>query len=229
MPSYPLGSLTLDQLRELVELRDRGIQQGGWDDRERGELTHDEQVFLSVVHQHLLSQKAHLLNEATIWARAIYPLLSLAERDNVRAYAEVTLSATLGRGDLRGEVDGALATMGINSQAVSPYLVVVEAKRGVEGNDPMAQLLGGLLCAAWQNHRRRARPEHRLYGAYTIADVWNFVDCTVTGLSDEQPVMIMAGSREYTERTEAASILLLLKALVAEQVEGDGRGVMEGT
>jgi hypothetical protein len=216
MATYALGTLTLDQLRELVEIQDRGIQQAAWTAREQGELGERERVMLSVVHDHLSSTKAHLLNEATIWARAIYPLLALAERDNVRAYAEVSLSAVLPRGELRGEIDGALATMGVNSQAIAPYLVVVEAKRGVEGNDPVAQLLGAMLCAAWQNQRRSPRLEQRLYGAYTIADVWNFVECTVSGLDGERPLLTTTGSREYTERSEADRILLLLKSLVAE-------------
>lgn len=218
MPSFTLGTLTIEQLREIVDIRYQGIRQEIWDSRTTGEIGERERVFLSVIHDHITSQKAHLLNEATIWSRAIYPLLALAERDNIRAYAGVPLSATLGKGDLRGEVDGALATMGISSQAVSPYLVVIEAKRGVESNDPMAQLLGGLLCAAWQNHQRKPRPEHRVHGAYTIADVWNFVEARISGFGGEELVMTTISSREYTERTEATSILLLLKTLVAEQL-----------
>jgi hypothetical protein len=218
MASHSFVDLTLDRLREFVELRDQGIQQHLWDERRGGDLTEREQVFVSVLCEHLLSERTTLLNEATIWARAIYPLLELAERDDVRAYAEVSLSAKLGYGELRGEVDGELATRGLDAQAVSPYLVVVEAKRGVEGTDPIAQLHGALLCAAWQNQRRQPLPEHRIYGAYTVADTWSFVECTATGLDEARPTMTTAGSREYLERTEATTILLVLKSLVAEQL-----------
>jgi hypothetical protein len=219
MSTYALGQLTMDQLGELVDVQDQGVLPGLWDDRPLGQLAEDEQASLAALRRRLVSFKTHLVNEATIWARAIYPLLAMAERDNICAFSGVPLSATLGRGELRGEVDGALARMGIEAEAAPPYFLVVEAKRGIEGHEPLAQLIGGLLCAAHRNHRRRPKAEHVLYGVYTIADVWTFMRLTVAGLDGERPVVTTAFSREYTEKTEAGTILLLLKSMVAELLE----------
>jgi|HubBroStandDraft_4_1064222.scaffolds.fasta_scaffold232994_2 hypothetical protein len=216
MSSYTLGTLTLAQLEGLVEIQDRGVAPGIWEDRELGALPERELSWLADLRERLVSYKTSLVNEATLWARAIYPLLVLAERDNIKAFSAVPLSTTLGRGELRGEVDGAMAWMGIEGDAQSPYLVVVEAKRGVEGHDPVAQLLGGLLCAARKNHQSRSRGEHVLYGVYTIADLWTFVKVTFTDLDGDRPVMTTVFSREYMEKTEAARILLLLRSMVGE-------------
>jgi hypothetical protein len=206
----------MDQLGELADVEDRGIVNDLWEERGRGPLSAREESLLAEVHERLVSIKTLLVNEATLWARAIYPLLVLAERDNIRAFAEVPLSAAFGRGELRGEVDGALASMGIEGEATPPYLLVVEAKRGIEGHEPVAQLLGGLLCAARKNHKQRPRAEHLLYGVYTVAQVWTFVQATVTDLDGERPRVVAAFSGEFSEKTEATTILLLLKSVVAE-------------
>ncbi|MFO0760728.1 MAG: hypothetical protein U0359_29890 [Byssovorax sp.] len=216
MTTYSLGQLTLSELEGLATVVDRGTVTEIWDEQRAGELGAREQLLLDELRGRLLSYKTQLVNEATIWARAIYPLLVLAERDNVRAFAGVPLAAKLPKGELRGEVDGALARMGIEGDAAPPYLLVVEAKRGVEGHDPVAQLLGGLLCAAVRNHAHRAKAEHVLYGVYTIADVWTMVRVVVSGLDGEQPVITTVSSREYTEKTEADVILRLLKGMVVE-------------
>lgn len=128
------------------------------------------------------------------------------------------MSATLPRGELRGEVDGALAHEGLGAEVTPPYLLIVEAKRGVENHDPVAQLIGGLVCAAWQNKRAHAQEEQHLAGAYTVSDLWTFVEAWVTALDSEQPKVRVVFSREYTEKTEAAAILCILKALVEEML-----------
>jgi hypothetical protein len=215
MATYPLGQLKMNQLVELAEIQDRGVLPDLWEDRPLAPLAEDEQVVLAVLCKRLVAHRTILVNEATIWARAIYPLLVLAERDNICAFAEVPLGATFARGELRGEVDGALARMGIEGEPVPPYLLVVEAKRGVEGHDPVAQLIGGLLCAAQKNHQHTPETEHVLYGAYTVADVWTFVEVTISGLDGERPRVMFAGSREYVEKLEAGVILRLLKSMVA--------------
>ncbi len=221
MPTYPLADLSLEQLGELCELQHRGVCPGFWDDRPLGDLTEDEQRFLATLRKHIVPYSVHLANEATIWARAIYPLLLLAEQDDIRAFSSVPLRGQLPSGELRGEVDGAMAHIGIQADAQPPYLVVVEAKRGVEASDPVAQLLGGLLCAAVKNQKKRPRAEQRLYGAYTVADVWTFLQATVTGLDEGRPAMTTIASREYTEKTEADLILRLLKSMVAELVAAE--------
>jgi hypothetical protein len=67
-----------------------------------------------------------------------------------------------------------------------------------------------------QNHKRRPSAEQRLYGAYTVADVWTFLQGTVTGLDEGRPAIVTVASREYTEKTEASLIVRLLKSMVAE-------------
>jgi hypothetical protein len=221
MPTYPLAELSMDQLGELCELEHRGVCPGLWDERSLGDLTEDEQSFVATLRKHIVPYSVHLANEATIWARAIYPLLLLAEQDDIRAFSGVPLRAQLPAGELRGEVDGAMAHIGIQADAQAPYLVVVEAKRGVEAHDPVAQLLGGLLCAAAKNQKKHPHAAQRLYGVYTVADVWTFLQATVTGLSDGRPAMTTVASREYMEKTEASLILRLLKSMVAELVAGE--------
>ena len=111
------------------------------------------------------------------------------------------MSATLPRGELRGAVDGALAHEGLGAEVTAPYLLIVEAKRGVENQDPVAQLIGGLVCAAFQNQRDHARDEQHLAGAYTVSDLWTFVEAWVTALDSDQPKVRVVFSREYTEKT----------------------------
>jgi hypothetical protein len=112
-----------------------------------------------------------------------------------------------------------MAPEGIDQEVTPPYLLIVEAKRGVEGHDPVAQLAGGPLCAAWQNHRLRPQSDQRIYGAYTVADVWTMVQAEISGLDGERPRMTLGFSREYMEKTEAPTILRLLKSMVARLLE----------
>jgi hypothetical protein len=110
-----------------------------------------------------------LLNEATIWARAIYPLLLLGERGAIRARAEVSLSATYRQFQISGIVDGALGKT-IAARMVAPFLVVVEAKRGIEGSDPIPQLYGEMLAASRLNWQLDQQEPQAIYGCYTITD-----------------------------------------------------------
>jgi hypothetical protein len=223
MPIYALSELTSEKLQELVDVCNRDVDSIAWEGRERGSLSEDEQHSLATLRRYLLSIKMHLINEATLWGRAIYPLLMLAERDHIRAYARVPLQAVLPKGTIRGEVDGALAHLGLGAEVVPPYLVIMEAKRGIEGQDPVAQLVGGLLCAAWANQKKHPQKEQRLYGAYTIADAWTFVEMLATGLDAERPSLTLTFSREYTEKSEAATILCILKFLVADLLAVQGQ------
>ncbi len=216
MATYALAQLKMKDIAEFCEIEDSGVLPHLWDDRKIVPLSDEEIAFIVVLRRWLTAYKTHLVNEATIWARAIYPLLALAERDNIRAFSAVPLSATFPWGELRGEVDGALAHMDIEASAAAPYFVVVEAKRGVEGHDAIAQLLGGILCAASRNHKHDNRDEHVLYGVYTIADVWTFIQVKISGLDSARPRIKTAFSREYMEKTEAFIILQLMKSMLIE-------------
>jgi hypothetical protein len=59
----------------------------------------------------------------------------------------------------------------------SPYIVVVETKRGIDNQNPLFQLYGQLLAAAhlnWENENQEHSPQE-IFGCYTIADSWTFV------------------------------------------------------
>ena len=51
------------------------------------------------------------------------------------------------------------------------------------------------------------------YGVYTIADVWTFVRGQIDW-NPPKPVMRVLASREYTEKTEAATLLGILGSIV---------------
>jgi hypothetical protein len=50
-------------------------------------LNEAEQQELQRLRLRLWNHRTLLMNEATIWARGIYPLLSLAEQGNIQAWA----------------------------------------------------------------------------------------------------------------------------------------------
>ena len=80
-----------------------------------------------------LNVAVDLMDEATVWARAIYPLLLLAEHGRIQVWSEVALKAKYANFELEGIVDGLLehTASGLIS---TPYLIVVEAKHGVEAS-----------------------------------------------------------------------------------------------
>ncbi|MCP4695444.1 MAG: hypothetical protein GY862_01145, partial [Gammaproteobacteria bacterium] len=71
-------------------------------------LGEEEQRQVQVIRSHLLNYQVHLMNEATVWSRAIYPLLLLAERKSVQAWAEVSLCACYKNFIIEGIADGVL-------------------------------------------------------------------------------------------------------------------------
>lgn len=217
MKTYPLNDASMTLLAEIVTIVHEPMQQESWESlaQVKTPSNEEEQILLKAITSKLLYYKTQRVNEATIWARAIYPLLVLAERDSIRAWAGIPLGSTFGDIELRGELDGALAAS-VDEEVSTPYLVVVEAKRGVAGRDPMAQLLASLLCAGKRNEEEGAGGKE-LFGCYTIADVWTFFRATFEW-SQPRPVMRVLSSREYTEKTEAPTILAILKAIVGRAV-----------
>lgn len=79
------------------------------------------------------------MNEATIWARGIYPLLLLAEQGNIEAWAGVAMRATYPQFEIEGIADGVLGKC-VSGFIETPYLIVVEAKRGLEAPNRVYQL-----------------------------------------------------------------------------------------
>lgn len=206
--------ITLDDIETLVTLRDHGIRAEPWDELSRGELTETEQRIVDYIATDLRHFEPSLVNEATVWGRAIFPLLVLAEAEGVQARAQVSLNVRLGEVDLAGSCDGALGKP-YGSRLRAPFLIVVEAKRGVEGSDPLAQLHGEMLAAASLNAHESGKSSQRMHGCYTVAANWTFVRADITGLDTGRPTFSVVSSPEINEKTEAVSIVKILKSIVA--------------
>jgi hypothetical protein len=213
MNKLTLSNLSLADLKRVVKLQEKGIGQHPWTDVDTIMLNENEQYRLNELERILKSDPVHLLNEATIWARAIYPLLQLAERNDIRALAGVSLQACYAQFTIEGIADGVMGRSVIG-RIDYPYLVMVEAKRGIEGQNPVAQLYGELLAAARLNWENLPQEPQETFGCYTIADSWTFVRATVAAIETDHPAITTEHSQEYTEKTDAAQILKTLKFII---------------
>lgn len=221
MRRLPFTQLTFDDLRGLARIDDRGLSAQPWEDLARAELTAEEQRVVDYVSHDLRRFQPSLVNERTVFARAIFPLLVLAEAEGVQALADVNLIARVGETELCGTADGALGRA-VAGELRAPFLVVVEAKRGVEGTSPVPQLYGEMLAAAALNVQETGCASQALYGCYTVADNWTFVRMMAEALDTPQPNLSLITSPELNEKVEAATIARILKAIVAEHRRGRG-------
>jgi hypothetical protein len=208
------SQLTWDDIASLVKLSEQRIQREPWEELARGELSDIEQRIIEHVTAGLRRIQPSLANEATVWSRAIFPLLYLAETERIVAQSEVPLTARLDDVELTGTADGAFGTS-IRGELRAPFLIVVEAKRGVEAYNPVAQLYGEILAAACLNAEETGRAQQQIYGAYTVGDNWTFVRADAAGLDGPRPSMSVVSSWEINERIEAATIVKILKSIVA--------------
>ena len=213
------AQLTRDDFLRLIRFHDHGARQEPWDELAKGEVTEKEQAFIDYVLAGLQRISPTLVNEATVWGRAIFPLLWLAETEGVVAQADVPLVARIGDVELAGSADGAFGTP-IAGELSAPFLIVVEAKRGVEGYNPVMQLYGELLAAACLNARETGEVSQRIYGCFTVAATWTFVRADIAGLDGERPSFTVVSSSELSEKLEAATIVRILKSIVAQRRRG---------
>ena len=214
METLLIGKLNFENLASFVEIQEKANTNPSWAAVEAAELTNDETVQADFITQRLAAEPAHLLNEATIWARAIYPLLVLGEYGEIRARAEVPLSAQYQKFYINGIADGAMGKA-IGSRVVAPFLVILEAKRGIEGSDPIPQLYGEMLAAARLNWQLNPDTEtQKIFGCYTIADTWTFLQGEVRNIDSDRPILSIEYSREYTQKYDANTILKLIKSIV---------------
>lgn len=164
-------------------------------------------------------------NESTLWARAIYPMLMLAEEQRVRAWSQVTLRAELARGDakieLAGVIDGVLARENpMGGQARPPYLLVVEAKRAIDATDPRPQVLGALLASITAEGGKNSGPVER-FGCLTVGESWTFVRVEFDAQPEApRPRMRLAWSREYAQNEAAQRVLAVLLGIVRRHTKG---------
>jgi hypothetical protein len=222
MTKLPLGSVTLDDLVRLAVLESRGTTESPWN-AARDPLDEAARVQLRYLTAKLAEARPVLLNEITLWARAIYPLLELAEAGNVRAWGGVPLAARDPYSDteLSGVVDGVLAPEEgvLAGTPGQPFLLVIETKRGVDATDPRPQLFAAILAVLWTRlSRARARAGDdgpvEVFGCFTVSDTWTFVHAEATVRpegSQPQLGVTLSWSREYTERVEAEAILGVLR------------------
>ena len=215
------STLSLATLKRLVNLQVKDMSDYEWTQVDSVTLTAKEQRRLQDITADLFHYPLHLMNEATLLARAIYPLLLLAEQPPIRALAEVVLRAQYTQFEIEGIADGMLAKS-LSGVVEAPYLVVVEMKRGVEGQNPLFQLDGQLLAAARLNWENDPMPLQEVFGCYTIADIWTFVRAEVAEIEADKPILRVEYSREYAEKTEAETIFKIIKRIVSKhQVVAD--------
>ncbi|MDP3207853.1 MAG: hypothetical protein Q8M65_01770 [Rhodoglobus sp.] len=217
MTKLSLASVTLDDLSALARLESRDLDTSPWDASVEplDDSTTEQLRYLATK---LAATRSTTLNEATIWSRAIYPLLELAETDQVRAWAEVPLAARdpYSETEIAGIVDGVLAVEGVLAGAPGvPFLLVVEAKRGMDGVDPRPQLIGALLAVLWSELVRGGSDAAESFGCFTVGDIWTFVRAEArvgtAGGAGPRLGVTLSWSREYAERTEALVILRALR------------------
>jgi hypothetical protein len=216
MDKLILSTLSLDQIKRCVNLQTKGIANYEWTQNDAITLMERELRRLQDVVSDLVNSPIHLMNEATLFARAIYPMLLLAEQPPIQAWAEVALQAQYAQFKLEGIVDGVLAKSSAGVLEF-PYLVVVEAKRGVEGHNPVFQLYGQLLVAAHLNWETEGQLPQEIFGCYTIADIWTFVRAEIDKIDSELPTMTVEFSREYDQKYDAERILKILKRIVSKR------------
>jgi hypothetical protein len=225
MQKFKISSLSLADIEAIVTLQETSGSSFDWEDISRMELSESEQYDVNLLQKRLQNTQVHLFNEATIWARAIYPLLLLAEQGNIQVWAEVALRGEYAQFDIEGIADGVIGRS-VVGRMTTPYLVMIETKRGVEAQNPIFQLYGELLAAASMNWRQHPVEPQEIFGCYTIADSWTFLRAEVSQMQSDsptetlrdRPVLSVECTREYNERLETATILKLLKQIVARQI-----------
>jgi len=217
MEKLVFSKISKADLKRFVALDERGIQNYPWLQTDSIHLGSDDTHQLQYLQSHLLNCDTHLMNEATIWARGIYPFLLLAETESIQAWAEVPLQAQYPEFELEEVADGVLAHC-VSGFVEAPYLVVVEAKKGLESQNPVYQLYGQLLAIARLNWEADQKNPQEVYGCYTIADVWKFVRSEVSSIDAQQVEMKVESSREYSSKIEGETILKILKKIMSNYV-----------
>ena len=216
MQTYRFSELTDETLDSLVTLHEKIGVSEAWEQMQII-LTPEEGKCIDIFRANLEGLELIAMNEATLWSRVVYPLLVIAEQEHIRAWAGVPLKATYATFQLEGEADGALAPC-ILGRMRQPYFVVHETKRGVNAPDPLYQLLGEMLAAAWLNWKKDAKPEPEIFGCYTVAGSWAFVRGVVGEIDTEKPTFAVEKSRTYDGVSDAERIVQILKAIVAKHL-----------
>ncbi|NEO71159.1 hypothetical protein [Moorena sp. SIO3H5] len=153
---------SLSQLRSVIELQEGRIGNYPWTQADSIAVSTEEKQQLQVIESRLSNTFIDLMNESTIWSRAIYPLLVLAEGDDIEARAEIKLKAQYSKFKLEGMANGGLVKT-VAGRVTPPYFLVVEAQKGTEAINPLFKLYGHMLAAAWLNWKRDHSPIEQGY------------------------------------------------------------------
>jgi hypothetical protein len=217
METLKLSAIDLSDLKRHVSLTEKPGIHYDWLNVDEMALSDRQMQYVTDLQTGLQTVQVHLFNEATLWARAIYPLLQLAEQDNIQIWAEVGLSAKYAKFGLEGIADGVMGPS-FAGRIQCPYFVMVETKRGIENTNPIFQLYGQLLAAAWLNHQLQERDIQEIFGCFTIADAWTFVRAEVSGIDSDRPSLTVEFSPEYAEKFDAPRILRILKKIIDRSI-----------
>src|SRR5262245_51028584 len=217
LQSCNFSSLTVDFLNSMVTMREKGVTPALWDTTDVS-LTDHERQRVEAITSSLTHKSIVLMNEATIWSRAIYPLLVLAEQGGIEAWSQLPLKAQYPRFCLEGIADGVVGH-NISGLTKSFSLVMVQVKRDPEAQDPLIQICGAMLAAARLNWERENRLPQEIFGCYTIADDWTFVHGLVSDIEADRPTMTVASSRAYSEKVETETILRILKSITGKYAQ----------
>jgi ClpA/ClpB-like protein len=216
--SFNFSRLTPGFLSSMVTLREKGVTPALWDTTDVSLTEHERQRVEAIISS-LAHKSIVLMNEATIWSRAIYPLLVLAEQGELEAWAQLPLKAEYPGFVLEGIADGAVG-YNISGPTKSFCLIVVGVKQEPEEQDPLSQLYGSMLAAAKLNWAQDNRVPQEIYGCYTVADNWIFAHGQVADIENLRPTMTVALSRAYSEKVEAETILRILKSIASKFAQG---------
>ena len=222
MDTYTFSQLSEETIRTLVTLNEKYIAPEAWEKMQIA-LTTEEGRRLEDIKSTLYRRHLVVMNETTLWARAIYPMLVLAEQGHIQAWSSVPLKATYPTFVLEGEADGALAPT-IGGRIQPPYLIVNEAKRGIHAPDPQFQLYGEMIAAAWLNWEKASKPEQEIFGCYTVNDSWVFIRGVVSDIETDKPTFTLEFSPVYNGIWDAEQIVQLLKFIVAKHLEEINNG-----
>lgn len=121
MKSLRCADLTAADIREIVTVQEQPLAAYPWTQVDPLVLSDQEREHIAYIQQRLRIMDTSLMNEATIWGRAIYPMLILAEQGPVQAWVQVTLRVRYPHVELHGVVDGVLGR-GLLSMTEKPII-----------------------------------------------------------------------------------------------------------
>lgn len=149
-------------------------------------------------------------NEVELENKFISPIIVFTKFDNelFAYFLERDLSATIGKYELSGRVDGMIASGFRNPQ--EPYFCLNEYKRQTDPDgDPAAQALIAMLCAQHTNEAT----DNCEFGIYIVGKWWHFIV-----LKGKEYVISVGYNAEKDEIFDIYRLLKGLKFLIEKQI-----------